>query len=276
MVDKNLQTLIDAAPFLKRFLHQDIAMAVCDRTSYLAIVQGDKIKLPFNVGDSLIEKGYKNVIDEIARTKKAYISIIPRDVSGIAIRSTIDPVLNSNNEVIGFFCITQSMEKESHIEESSEDLTASLEETNASVQEIAEGAKSLNNMVNSIRDNAKVAEESIKLGNSSIDLIQAISAQSNLLGLNAAIEAARAGTHGKGFSVVATEMRKLAGQSKETAKKVSESLEEIGKTLEAVLKDINEAGFIANSQSNATNEISKTIDIITNRAMDLVRLSKLE
>ena len=131
-------------------------------------------------------------------------------------------------------------------------------------------------MVNSIKDSATVAEESIKEGNSAIALIQAISAQSNLLGLNAAIEAARAGTDGKGFSVVASEMRKLAGQSKETAKQVSDALKQIESTVETVLKHVNGAREISDNQYTSTSEISKTIDIVTNRATDLVRLSKVD
>jgi methyl-accepting chemotaxis protein len=276
MIDETLEELIKMAPMFQSFLNQDIGIAISDTTKYLLVLNGDKVRFTFKEGDTMLSLGFQDMLDEIIRTKKTTTTIVPREVAGITLRSVINPVLNSKNEVVGLFSVTLNIDKVSQIEEVSEDLTASIEETNASIQEIAAGAKNLNNMVSSIKNNAVVAEESIKSGSSAIELIQAISTQSNLLGLNAAIEAARAGVNGQGFSVVATEMRKLAAQSKETAIKVADSLQQIEKTVKEVLADVNDAGQISDNQYIATSEISKSIEVITNRAMDLVKMSKFD
>ena len=117
---------------------------------------------------------------------------------------------------------------------------------------------------------SKEAEHSIEQSNSAIGLIKGIATQSNLLGLNAAIEASRAGVEGKGFSVVASEMRKLAIQSKETAQLVEESLKKIEKSIEVVGVSVKEARGISESQFRETEQISKAVEDISNKSVELV------
>lgn len=80
--------------------------------------------------------------------------------------------------------------------------------------------------------------QSVESVGSIVDVMSAIADQTNLLALNAAIEAARAGSHGRGFSVVADEVRQLAGKTQDSLGQVSKRLEQLNQASEALTNNI--------------------------------------
>jgi methyl-accepting chemotaxis protein len=153
-------------------------------------------------------------------------------------------------------------------------ISQSAQEQNAKLNNLVQVA----NKLKFTFDN-KIAEISV-----ASTLIENISSQVNMLSLNASIEAARAGEYGRGFSVVAENIRKLADDSKDSVKKVQNTIESMNKELINNLTDlinsIDSVAILANDTASgseevsaATEEQSSTMEEITTSAQELANLS---
>jgi len=104
--------------------------------------------------------------------------------------------------------------------------------------------------------------------------IQDISIKTNLLGLNASIEAARAGTHGKGFAVVAGEIRKLAENSSSSVSSIKQIIEKTKDNVKEMAEKISKADNVSSYQETAAREIASSIESLTKLAENIQELSQ--
>ncbi|ABO50971.1 methyl-accepting chemotaxis sensory transducer [Desulforamulus reducens MI-1] len=127
-----------------------------------------------------------------------------------------------------------------HAADYSQQAAGAAEEGQQVVQQAVKQIQILDSMVEGLSQETGGLGQKIEDVNKFVQLISEIAEQTNLLALNAAIESARAGEHGRGFSVVAQEVRKLADRSNQAAKDVKNIIIEITEQSENVMFNMNE------------------------------------
>lgn len=152
-----------------------------------------------------------------------------------------------------------------------EEAVSSLEEIGSTVEQNSQNSMETNNIaqenalqVDQINISVKNTVDAMKNISGKVTIIEEISQNTNLLALNASIEAARAGDHGKGFSVVASEVKKLSERSQLSAKDIMElatgSIKiaiEAGDSLNNIVPNIKKTADLVQEISSASEEQAK-------------------
>ncbi|MBZ5216312.1 methyl-accepting chemotaxis protein [Bacillus paralicheniformis] len=194
----------------------------------------------------------------------------------------VESVENSRTVIMGMTEFAGRISSNAEKAASTADQTAkmSLEGTKA-IDKVSTQMKSINETVVSLSEAFKhLTERSNEIGNIT-EVITSIAEQTNLLALNAAIEAARAGEQGKGFAVVADEVRKLAEQSARSAEQITRLItiiqNDTKQTMNSVISatgEVKEGLVVVHEAGGAFQKIENSITEVVTQINDVTNLVK--
>jgi len=187
-----------------------------------------------------------------------------------SIAEAANTVNSSATELSSF---TQETNKRMQQQQAETEQTATaMNEMTATVAEVIDSISSMSQLSEQIQKTAQVigflSNESQSIGRV-LDVIKSIAEQTNLLALNAAIEAARAGEQGRGFAVVADEVRTLAQRTQKSTQEIEamiatlqKGVKEAVNAMEVGIKQVDHANNKANEAGQALKEIVASVDNI--------------
>lgn len=271
MENKVIQKVIDMIPLMKNAIGIDFAVSLLAYGELIYFSPAESFKMDTKVGDRI----YDVAVAEVFKTGNIREYTIPEEAFGEPIYGKYVPIFEEGGDkVTAVIACSFSVKRAQMIEQSSASLNSSLEETESTVEDFAKDIQNLAAGLGEIQQVSQSVEQKVNEVASLIATIKGNAQRSNILALNASIEAARAGEAGRGFTVVAREMGKLAQASGEMSAKISSTLTELFKNLGFITNSVQKSNEVAVSQAASIEEITATLDSISSESGLLASMAK--
>lgn len=264
----------DFAPILAEMFPEGAFLYMTDLEKIAYRQPSRSFDMPnINIGYMLQDS---DIAYKVIRSKQPIIMEVEESKYGIPLSVANYPLFeeDNNNELVATLGIVSPKNLASQLRKISGNLESGLSGISAAIQQMAASAtmihtneQNLNKQINDITGlSEKINEVS--------SFITAIANETKMLGLNAAIEAARAGEFGKGFGVVAEEIRKLSDQSKSTVPKIKKLTDDIIIKVDEASSKSQSSLESSQEQAAATQEITASIEQITVMSEELNKMAK--
>lgn len=270
--DNLLASLSYAARYLNDLFPLDCMVAITNGDEFVAYYPGEKIDVKVNPGDKVSQDSGTRKAFETGTKVEA---TVPKQEYGFAFKTVVVPIKKSDGTVVGTLDIGLDLSTQNDLLNISEDFASSFQQIASSTQQLAASSMQLQEMQNNVLQLSEKCLSQLERTNKMLRVVENVASQTNLLGLNAAIEAARAGQHGVGFGVVADEIRKLADDSSRSTEEINQILHDLNSLISEMVEAVESTGEISSNQATATQEISATIQEKSYIADKLVKMSKI-
>lgn len=263
-LNPNLQIFLQVIPIIHKML-PEIGMGITDTKEWIVYYPGNKIDVGAKCG---LPINPEEPLAECIKYKKEIKVEVPPEFFGISFTGIASPIMDGN-EVVGAIAIQIQEQNEKELRRISDQIFSSLTQANDQISCIANGAEGLSSVSDTLLQHSNRALEGMKNTDEVIGFIKNIANQTNILGLNASIEAARAGEKGRGFNIVAKEIRKLSQETVVSTEKISNTLNDMQAFIKEIGELVEKVVMVGREQALSTEEISSLIDEIEDMSKEL-------
>ena len=238
------------------------SVAVTDLEQYVWYKPSGKLDLGIKPGDPIPDNtAVRRCLEE------------ERSTFGIPYLVRAFPLRDGKRDVIGGCAILQATETEDQLQKLSRDLAAAIEALSASSDGIATRVEEMRQGSDTLLRSMEETCSAIQNSRSITDFVRKVSQQSDLLSINAVIEAARTGVRDSAFHVVAKEMRGLAHDTKESVEKINGILSQIRGSSEQNSAEVQALHTLVMQISTEIMSIFTTIRQVNETASTLQHIS---
>jgi len=261
----------DFAPIVAEMFHEGAFLYMTDLNQIAYRQASAKFDMP------ALTVGYRLTPDDlpykVIQSKQPMAYEIDESKYGVPVYITAYPLFEDDH-VVATFGLFLPKATASTLQEMANNLEYGLSGISAAIEELTSSASEIHTNEQSLNESIKEIIDITEQINDVSAFIKEIADETKMLGLNAAIEAARAGDAGRGFGVVAEEIRKLSDQSKSTVPKINELTNNIKIKVDEASKKSQSSLSSSQEQAAATEEITASIQEISAMSEELVKIAK--
>lgn len=266
------EALEQSLPLIQQLFPMDVMFALTDTEKFLHYLSGRTLDIRLQEGDAVPDtSGLRRAMN----SGQFASADVDARVYGIPFKSNTLPLRDEQDRIIGAITLGISLENQLILTQAAENLAVGSGEVRSATDNIAASATQLNSEIQDLKQLGEQIVVHLKHTDEMLGFIKRVADNSRLLSINASIEAAHAGEHGRGFSVVASEMRKMADSSASSAKEI----EEILKTIQGNIARLDEtlAACLEQSeqQAAATEQIAASMEQLLESAKDIRGIARL-